>query len=163
MTTFRRPCARAALSALALAIVSPLARGSDGNGATASFALRPDAVIWKTNPAAPAARSASILGGAGQPGLYVARVMLPEGEKVPAHSHPEDRIYTVIRGTFQIGYGDTYDEGRLQSFPPGSVLLVPGRAYHFHAASQGTWVVQINSIGPTSFEYADPGDDPRKH
>jgi quercetin dioxygenase-like cupin family protein len=41
-----------------------------------------------------------------EPDPYVTGVKAPRGVKIMPHSHPEDRIYTVISGVFYIGLGD---------------------------------------------------------
>jgi hypothetical protein len=38
------------------------------------------------------------------------------------HKHYEDPVYTVISGAF----GDQFDANRLQAYPPGSVIVLPG-------------------------------------
>jgi hypothetical protein len=42
------------------------------------------------------------------------------------HRHPEDRVYTVISGTFYIGLGEEFDADKLQAYPPGAVIVLPG-------------------------------------
>lgn len=42
------------------------------------------------------------------------------------HRHPEDRIYTVISGVFYIGLGSQFDGDKVQAYPPGSVIILPG-------------------------------------
>jgi quercetin dioxygenase-like cupin family protein len=86
---------------------------------------------------------------------------LSAGAVVKPHSHPENRVYTVISGIFYIGFGDTFDFKQLRAYPAGALVFVPGGASHFHAATSGEWVVQINSVGPTAFKYVRDTDDPR--
>src|SRR5215472_13619968 len=62
-------------------------------------------------PAFPKGAQFSVL--AGDPtkeGLYVFRLKLPAGYKVPPHMHPNDENVTVISGTFNIGVGSAFDE-----------------------------------------------------
>jgi hypothetical protein len=40
--------------------------------------------------------------------------------------HPEGRVHTVIPGAFYIGLGDQFDADRLQAYPPGNVIVLPG-------------------------------------
>jgi quercetin dioxygenase-like cupin family protein len=79
------------------------------------------------------------------------------------HKHPEDRIYTVMSGVFYIGLGDQFDGDKVQVFPPGSTIVLPGNTPHFHWATSGEYVTQITAIGPLGLEYVDPADDPRRH
>jgi len=77
------------------------------------------------------------------------------------HSHPEDRVYTVISGIFYVGLGDEFDAGKLQSYPPGSVIILPGNTAHFHWAKSGEYITQVTAIGPLGLKYIDAKNDPR--
>ena len=96
------------------------------------------------------------------PGAYLIRVGAPSGTKLMPHRHPEDRIYTVMSGVFYIGLGDQFDGDKVQAFPPGSVIVLPGNTSHFHWARSGEYVTQVTAIGPLGIEFLDPADDPRK-
>src|SRR5580692_6752766 len=119
-------------------------------------------IVWKPFPAFPtAARIAVLVGEPSKPEAYLIRVKLPAGTKMLAHSHPEDRIYTVISGVFYIGLGDEFDESKLSANAPGSVLVLPGGQPHFHWAKSGEYVTQVSAIGPLGLAYIDPVNDPR--
>ena len=77
------------------------------------------------------------------------------------HSHPEDRVYTAISGIFYIGLGDNFDAEKLQAYPVGSVIILPGNTSHFHWAKSGEYITQVTAIGPLGLEYIDAKDDPR--
>jgi quercetin dioxygenase-like cupin family protein len=124
--------------------------------------ILPEDIEWKPFPAfPPEARLAVLVGQPSDPGPYVIRVKLPSGGKLMPHRHPEDRIYTVMSGVFYIGRGETFDDSKLEAFPPGSVVVLPGDTWHFHYAKSGEYVTQVTAIGPLGLEYLDPGDDPR--
>jgi len=72
------------------------------------------------------------------------------------HWHHEDRVYTVISGVFYIGLGEQFEEEKLQAYPPGAVVVLPGGTRHFHWAKSGEYVTQVTAVGPISLEYADP-------
>jgi hypothetical protein len=57
------------------------------------------------------------------------------GVKLMPHGHPEDRIYTVMSGVFYIGLGDQFDGDKVEAYPPGSVIVLPGNTPHFHWAN----------------------------
>jgi quercetin dioxygenase-like cupin family protein len=119
-------------------------------------------IVWKAFAAfPPAARLAILVGDPTKPGPYLIRVKLPAGTKMLPHSHPEDRIYTVISGIFYIGLGSEFDEGKLTAHAPGSVLLLPGGQAHFHWAKSGEYITQVSAVGPLGLAYIDPVDDPR--
>jgi quercetin dioxygenase-like cupin family protein len=122
----------------------------------------PEDVDWKPFPSfPPSARLAVVVGEPSRPGPYVIRVKVPSGVKLMPHRHPEDRVYTVISGVFTIGLGSRFDEGRLQAYPPGAVIVLPGGTPHFHWANSGDYVTQVSAIGPLGLDYLDPDDDPR--
>jgi quercetin dioxygenase-like cupin family protein len=109
----------------------------------------------------PSARLAIVVGEPAREGPYTIRVKLPNGTKMMPHSHPEDRMYTVISGIFYIGLGDNFDAEKLQAYPPGSVVILPGNTSHFHWAKSGEYITQVTAIGPLGLEYIDAKDDPR--
>ena len=78
------------------------------------------------------------------------------------HKHPEDRIYTVVSGVFYISLGEAFDADKVNAYPPGSVIVLPGGTWHFHWAKSGEYVTQITGIGPLGVEYRDLQDDPRR-
>ena len=122
----------------------------------------PEDVDWKPFASFPSSvRLAVLVGNPAEHGPYVIRVKVPSGVKLMPHRHSEDRIYTVISGVFYIGRGEQFDADKLVAYPPGSVIVLPGGAAHFHWAKSGQYISQVNAIGPLGFEYVDPNYDPR--
>ncbi|HEX4034487.1 MAG TPA: cupin domain-containing protein [Solirubrobacteraceae bacterium] len=122
----------------------------------------PEEVEWGPFAAFPAgAQLAVVVGRPAEPGPYVTRVKVPSDVKLMPHTHPEDRVYTVISGVFYIGIGREFDGEELTAYPPGSVIVLPGGTPHFHWAKSGEYVSQITAIGPLGMEYVNPSDDPR--
>ncbi len=125
-------------------------------------AVLPEDIDWEPFPAFPApVRLAVIVGDPSKPGPYLIRVKAPSGVRLMPHRHPEDRIYTVMSGVFYIGLGDRFDGEKLNAYPPGSVIVLPGGTPHFHWAKSGEYVTQVSAIGPLGLDYLDPHDDPR--
>ena len=126
-------------------------------------AILPEQIEWKPFAAfPPSVRLAVVVGEPSKPGPYMIRVKAPAGVKFMPHKHPEDRIYTVMSGVFYIGLGDRFDGDKVNAYPPGSVIVLPGNTPHFHWAKSGEYVTQISAIGPLGLEYLDSGDDPRR-
>jgi quercetin dioxygenase-like cupin family protein len=122
----------------------------------------PEDIDWEPFAAFPdPARLAVVVGHPQEPAPYVVRVKVPSGVKLMPHSHQEDRVYTVMSGVFYIGRGDRFDEEKLEAYPPGAVVVLPGGTHHFHWAKSGEYVTQVTAIGPISLEYVNPDDDPR--
>jgi quercetin dioxygenase-like cupin family protein len=109
----------------------------------------------------PSVRLAVLIGQPSQEGPYVIRVKVPRGVKLMPHKHPEDRTYTVISGVFYIGLGDQFDAEKLEAYPPGSVIVLPGDTSHFHWAKSCEYITQVTATGPLGLEYVNPNDDPR--
>ena len=119
-------------------------------------------IDWKPFPAfPPSVRLAVVVGNPSEAGPYTIRVKTPHGEKLMPHKHPEDRVYTVISGVFYIGLGDEFDANKLEAYPPGAVVILPGNTSHFHWAKSGEYVTQVTAIGPLGLEYLSAKDDPR--
>ncbi len=122
----------------------------------------PEDINWTPFPAfPPSVRLAVIVGKPSEAGPYTIRVRLPHGVKLMPHRHPEDRVYTVISGVFYVGLGDQFDPEKLEAYPPGSVIVLPGNTSHFHWAKSGEYVTQVTAIGPLGLEYLSAKDDPR--
>jgi hypothetical protein len=135
---------------------------SSALGGAAFKAILPEDVDWKPFPAFPSSvRLAVISGQPSEPGPYMIRVKVPRGVKLMPHRHPEDRIYTVISGVFYIGLGDKFDAEKLEAYPPGAVIVLPGKTSHFHWAKSSDYVTQVTAIGPLGLEYINSKDDPR--
>ena len=141
------------------------AHGAEHVPAMATFgAVLSEDIDWKPFPAfPPSVRLAVVTGQPSEKELYTIRVKVPYGVKLMPHRHPEDRIYTVMSGVFYIGLGDEFDASKLQAYPPGSVVILPGNTSHFHWAKSGEYVTQVNAIGPLGIEYVHSHDDPRNH
>lgn len=119
-------------------------------------------VEWKPFPSfPPSVRLAVVVGEPSEPGPYTIRVKMPHGEKLMPHKHPEDRVYTVISGVFYIGLGEEFDASKLEAYPPGAVIVLPGNTPHFHWAKSSEYVTQVSAIGPLGLEYLSAKDDPR--
>src|SRR5262245_13061805 len=119
----------------------------------------PSEIEWVAAPGEPGFARAVLLGDPGKPGLYVVRVRLPAGSKVPPHTHPLARTYTVLAGEWKLGFGKTYDAAKLHSFPAGSLYHLPGMVPHFQAAGPVETVIEIHGMGPGSIDFIDPKDD----
>jgi quercetin dioxygenase-like cupin family protein len=62
---------------------------------------------------------------------YSISLFVPPGTTIQAHSHRDDRMATVVSGTWHFGYGTHFDEKALKTLPVGSVYSEPGGVNHF--------------------------------
>ena len=131
-------------------------------GQDAFRSVLPEEVDWKPFAAfPPSVRLAVLVGRPSEAGPYTIRVRVPRDVKLMPHRHPEDRVYTVISGIFYIGLGDQFDSDKLQAFPAGSVIILPGYTWHFHWAKSSEYITQVTAIGPLGLQYINAKDDPR--
>jgi quercetin dioxygenase-like cupin family protein len=122
--------------------------------------LTPDDLQWVPNPRVPELESAPLLGDSQKPGPYVQRVRFPPNQILRGHTHPDDRTYTVISGTWYVGWGKSFDEAKLTALPPGSFYTEPASVPHFVATKDEFVVVQISGVGPTAVDYTEPAHPP---
>jgi pimeloyl-ACP methyl ester carboxylesterase/quercetin dioxygenase-like cupin family protein len=94
-------------------------------------------------------------------GFYSIVLSVPPNTTIQAHSHRDDRLATVVSGTWQFGYGDRFDEQALKRLPPGSVYSEPGGTNHFARTGAEPVLVQITGVGPTDTRYVNPTDAPK--
>ncbi|MGA8367743.1 MAG: cupin domain-containing protein [Candidatus Acidiferrales bacterium] len=133
-------------------------------GQDAFRSILSEEIDWKPFAAfPPSVLLAVVVGQPSEAGPYTIRVRVPHGVKLMPHRHPEDRVYTVISGVFYIGLGDRFDPDKLQAYPPGSVIVLPGDPSHFHWAKSSEYVTQVTAIGPLGLEYISSKDDPRNN
>jgi hypothetical protein len=117
---------------------------------------------WKPSPRVPGLEVANMIGDSSKPGPYVYRVKFPPNFKLEAHSHPEDRTYDIISGTWYIGWGKKFDESKLVALPASSFYTEPAKIPHFVATRGDGAVVQIRGMGPTAQLWVDPAHAPKK-
>jgi quercetin dioxygenase-like cupin family protein len=125
--------------------------------------VSPQEIKWGPAPAVlpPGAQAAVLFGDPSKEGLFALRLKLPEGYRVPPHTHPVDEVVTVISGTFSLGMGETADQSTAQPLPAGSFFALPPGTAHYVFIDEET-VIQISTIGPWGLTYINPEDDPRQ-
>jgi quercetin dioxygenase-like cupin family protein len=132
-----------------------------GDGPQGAIALTPSQLNWK--PAGqPGRESAVLFGDSKTPGPYVERVRYPPHFVLQPHSHPDQRTYTILSGTWYIGYGDKFDESKLQALPAGSFYVEPAGVSHFVASKDEPVIFQLSGTGPTATHFVDPAHAPKK-
>ncbi len=129
------------------------------------------AEILKTNATGPSAPGSSNVSGIqvivvhGDPsakGLYTILLKVPAHTEIAAHLHPDDRVATVISGTWYFGYGDKFDKRQLKELPAGSIYTEVENQNHFAMTGKNAVVVAITGYGPTGVTYVNPADEPAK-
>jgi len=157
----------AALALAAAAAPSPAAPGdppAPPNKEADGMQLFPAAEIkWQDGPPSlpKGAQIAVLEGDPAREGPFVFRVKVPDGYRVPPHTHPKTERVTVLSGTLNIGMGEKFDDKATTALPAGTYGYWPAGMKHFVWA-KGETVIQFHGTGPWSIEYLNPDDDPRK-
>ncbi len=125
-----------------------------------AVALTPSQLTW-TPGRVPGVENAALLGNSKAEGPYIERVKFPPNFVNQAHSHPEPRNYTILSGTWYIGYGDAFDETKLQALPAGSFYVEPAGVHHFVATKDEPVILQLGGMGPTATRFVDPAHAPK--
>jgi anti-sigma factor ChrR (cupin superfamily) len=146
-----------------LTLVFLLVAGATAFAQEMSKPMNASDIKWGPAPnALPAgAKIAVISGDPSKDGLYVVRLKMPAGYKIPAHHHPTSEYVTVISGKFNIGLGDKLDPKKGMALRAGGFAEAPAQMNHF-AWTSGPTIVQVHGQGPFAITYVDPADDPSK-
>lgn len=88
---------------------------------------------------------------------FVLRLRCADGAKIPAHWHPTDENVTVLKGTFLVGMGETFDEAKMQTMNVGNFVSMPKEVRHF-AMSKGETIVQVHGAGPFKVNWVNPSE-----
>ncbi len=114
----------------------------------------------KWSPILPGAEVAAVAGDSTKAGeLYVIRIKMADGAKIPPHWHPMDENVTVLKGSLLVGMGDAFDETKLTPMNTGNFLTVTKELHHF-AMAKGETIVQVHGVGPFKVNFVNPADDP---
>lgn len=99
--------------------------------------------------------SASINGSTTKAAPYTIRVHITQGGKILPHTHPDDRLITVVAGNLCYGFGETFDERGCTMYPEGSYFIVPGNLPHYGFGREEA-VYQESGVGPSAFVLPTP-------
>lgn len=81
---------------------------------------------------------------------YSFMVRVPQGTRIPPHSHPDTwRHSTIISGTMLWAFGDTFDEAAMVALTPGSFWTEPPGANHYGWARDGDVLAVGTAMGPS--------------
>lgn len=103
-----------------------------------------------------------IFGDPTKSGAYAILLFVPPHTSIPAHSHRDDRMATVVAGEWRFGYGNSFEQRALKALPPGSVYSEPAGGNHFAQTGDAPVIVHLVGYGPTDTRYANPANDPAK-
>jgi quercetin dioxygenase-like cupin family protein len=136
--------------------------GHEKSDAMKASIRKADGFRWQDGPPSlpPGAKMVVLEGNPAKEGPFVFRVKVPDGYKIPPHTHPKPERVTVIAGTFNIGMGEKFDPSKGEAMPAGTYGTWPAGMKHFVWA-KGETIVQFHGEGPWQIIYVNPEDDPR--
>jgi hypothetical protein len=108
----------------------------------------PEQIPWKRNPAGN--ETAVMYGNPEKPGLYAVLVKWLPGNMSRPHWHPNDRVITVLKGTWWVGTGDKFDPDATVPMPAGTVVTHFGKEVHYDGAKDGEAWLMIVGEGPAT-------------
>ena len=111
--------------------------------------ILPESLRWASPPAIPGLKGAWILGAENEPGMYLQRVVLAKGARIPAHTHPDTRYSTILSGTLHVAFGNQPADKDFVAVPEGGVYVAPAGQVHTLWARDGEVVYQEAGNGPT--------------
>ena len=123
----------------------------------------PSDLLWMDGPASipTGAKLAVLEGDPGKDGPFTMRLKMPDAYEIPPHWHSKIEHVTVISGTFNLGFGESFDMKAGREMPAGTFGFMPPGMRHF-AFTKGETVIQLHGVGPWDINYVNPADDPRK-
>jgi len=153
---------------IALTVVLAGGRHAAGQG-DAQQRLTPGEIKWPAGGSsligtsgASGIQTVTLKGDPTKPGVYALLLRAGPNTRIQSHAHPDDRVATVVSGTWYFGYGREFDEKALKALPPGSFYTEPPCMNHFAMTKGEAVVIQITGYGPSGTTYVDPRNDPTK-
>jgi mannose-6-phosphate isomerase-like protein (cupin superfamily) len=110
---------------------------------------------------APGAQIAVVSGDPTAPGPVTIELLMPDGYRMPPHSHPGDEHVEVLEGTLLIGLGDKLDPARTMAAQVGDTGTAPAGARHYTIA-KGATRVRVTFTGPYTITYVHAYEVPRQ-
>jgi quercetin dioxygenase-like cupin family protein len=111
--------------------------------------ITPDALRWASPPALPGVQGAWAVGSEDKAGPYVFRVKLASGARIPPHTHPDQRITTVLKGVLHVGFGETFEPDAMVAISAGGIYVAPAGVPHYLWARNGDAEYQESGQAPT--------------
>jgi hypothetical protein len=67
---------------------------------------------------------------------------------VPVRSRCSRRASSSEVRVSRLGLGDRFDGDKVEAYPLGSVIVLPGNTSHFHWAKSGEYITQVTRHWP---------------
>jgi len=116
----------------------------------------PDQIPWKRNSAG-TNETAILYGDPEKPGPYVLMFKWLPGNMSQPHWHPNDRMITVLKGTWWVGTGDKFDRDSTVPLPAGSYVTHFAKEIHYDGAKDAeVWLLMAGEGPATSTPASTP-------
>ncbi|MCA3132071.1 MAG: cupin domain-containing protein [Betaproteobacteria bacterium] len=136
---------------LALAALLPASAGAEED------------LNWQFVPGIPRPVEVAIVSGdPSKEGPYVVRYRTPSGMRFAPVTHPDARELTIIKGTYWIAQGESYNWKQMDEFKAGAVIQKEANKPYFGWARTAV-ILEERGTGPTNLNYVHEDDDPRNH
>ena len=109
----------------------------------------PDQIPWKRS-AAGTNETAVLYGDPDKPGPYVLMFKWLPGNMSRPHWHPNDRFITVVKGTWWVGSGSTYDPNATVPMPAGTFVNHWAKGVHYDGAKNEPATILVWGEGPAT-------------
>jgi quercetin dioxygenase-like cupin family protein len=111
---------------------------------------------WEGYPGIPGVDRMTVYGDPSKPGVYVIRVRFQPGTMSMPHYHPEERLATVLKGTWWTGTGEDFKPEATEPVRAGGWMVHPAKAPHFDGAKDEEVVLQLAGVGPSGTTFIRP-------
>ena len=134
---------------LAGALAMPAGVGAQIDG-KAVQAIKPEDMKWVKN-AAGTQETVTLFGDPNKEGEpYVIRLRWLPGNMSMPHSHPHDRFFVVISGTWYLGSGDKFEPEKTVGVKPGTYVFHKAGEMHYDGAKNEMAEIMVWGIGPAN-------------
>jgi quercetin dioxygenase-like cupin family protein len=131
------------------------------SGCTGQSAAGPAPLHWSVPPVLPpGALIAVVSGDPTRPGAFTLLVSMPDGYRIPPHSHPSYEHVEVKEGALLVGTGDQLDPKMTQALAAGDSATAPAGMHHFSIA-KGRTLLSATFMGPYTITYVRAEDAPK--
>jgi quercetin dioxygenase-like cupin family protein len=149
---------RPELLAVLVAASSVVAGASGCTGQSSAGSASPHWLVPPVLP--PGAFIAVVSGDPTRPGPFTLLVSMPNGYRIPPHSHPSYEHVEVKEGTLLVGLGDELDPEMTQALAAGDSATAPAGMHHFSIA-KGRTLLAATFMGPYTITYVRAEDAPK--
>lgn len=126
--------------------------------------VAPADLKWMPAPSLPKGVQIAVLhGNPFAEGFATVRLRIPPHTTIAPHWHPTAESFTVLKGEFFVGMGDSVDKSSTKPLPAMGFASMPAMHHHYaYTGNEGT-VIDLSFYGPFQIHYVNPSDDPAMH